>query len=185
MEAHRHNVNVLLRNSTFLTFAVLVVWCRPCAVHDVITRANFCENQLRGFGTARGGILAISIDWLRHLCNTLELPCECVISAADWMLFLSNNWTYDFSNPCLNTAKSQYYDSTHYAAHSLRRRFNTRYLWIRLGASCERWWMNIRVELDWIESLSWWIGLDLVSKNGPTPYTGVPWAPKLPLNKLN
>jgi len=28
--ARRHNVNVLLRNSTFLIFAVLVVWCRPC-----------------------------------------------------------------------------------------------------------------------------------------------------------
>ena len=28
--ARRHNVNVLLSNSTFLIFAVLVVWCRPC-----------------------------------------------------------------------------------------------------------------------------------------------------------
>ena len=28
--ARRHNVNVLLRNSTFLIFAVLVVWCKPC-----------------------------------------------------------------------------------------------------------------------------------------------------------
>jgi len=28
--AHRHNVNVLLSNSTYLIFAVLVVWCRQC-----------------------------------------------------------------------------------------------------------------------------------------------------------
>jgi len=27
---HKHNVNVFLRNSTFLIFAVLVVSCRPC-----------------------------------------------------------------------------------------------------------------------------------------------------------
>ena len=28
--ARCYNVSVLLRNSTFLIFAVLVVWCRPC-----------------------------------------------------------------------------------------------------------------------------------------------------------
>jgi len=28
--ARRHNVNMLLSNSTFLIFAVLVVWCRSC-----------------------------------------------------------------------------------------------------------------------------------------------------------
>jgi len=26
----RHKVNMLLSSSTFLIFAVLVVWCRPC-----------------------------------------------------------------------------------------------------------------------------------------------------------
>jgi len=30
LAARRHNVNVLLSNSTFLIFAVLVVWCRLC-----------------------------------------------------------------------------------------------------------------------------------------------------------
>jgi len=30
LAAHRHNVNALVSNSTFLIFAVLVVWCRPC-----------------------------------------------------------------------------------------------------------------------------------------------------------
>jgi len=28
----RRNLNVLLTNGTFLIFAVLVVWCRPCLV---------------------------------------------------------------------------------------------------------------------------------------------------------
>jgi len=30
LAAHRHNVNVILSNSTFLVFALLVVWCWPC-----------------------------------------------------------------------------------------------------------------------------------------------------------
>jgi len=37
------------------------------AVQDVITPANFCEDRLRGFGVARGRILAFSIDLLRRL----------------------------------------------------------------------------------------------------------------------
>jgi len=41
--------------------------CMPGAVQDVITPANFCEDQLRGFGVARGQILAFSIDLLRRL----------------------------------------------------------------------------------------------------------------------
>ena len=52
----------------------------PGAVHDVITPANFCEDRLRGFGAARGRILAFSIDLRRRHYNTLALPCECVIS---------------------------------------------------------------------------------------------------------
>jgi len=28
--AARRHIKLLLRNSTFLIFAVLVVWCRPC-----------------------------------------------------------------------------------------------------------------------------------------------------------
>jgi len=39
----------------------------PGAVQDVITPANFCEDRLRGFGVARGRILAFSIDLLRRL----------------------------------------------------------------------------------------------------------------------
>jgi len=48
------------------------------AVHDVNTHANFCEDWLRGFGAAKGRILAFSIDLLRRLYNVLALPCECV-----------------------------------------------------------------------------------------------------------
>ena len=40
------------------------------AVQDVITHAIFCEDRLRGFGVARGRILAFSIDLLRRLYNT-------------------------------------------------------------------------------------------------------------------
>jgi len=35
------------------------------AVHDVIMDDNFGEDQLSGFGIARGRILAFSIDLLR------------------------------------------------------------------------------------------------------------------------
>jgi len=30
LAAHRHNVDVLSDSATFLLFAVLVAWCRPC-----------------------------------------------------------------------------------------------------------------------------------------------------------
>ena len=36
-------------------------------IQDVITHANFCEDRLKGFGVARGRILAFSIDSLRRL----------------------------------------------------------------------------------------------------------------------
>jgi len=42
-------------------------FCMPGAVKDVVTPANFCEDRLRGFGVARGRILAFSIDLLRRL----------------------------------------------------------------------------------------------------------------------
>ena len=35
------------------------------AVQDLMTPANFCEDWLRGFGVARGRIVAFSIDLLR------------------------------------------------------------------------------------------------------------------------
>jgi len=42
-------------------------FCMPGAVVDVVTLANFWEDRLRGFGEARGRILAFSIDLLRRL----------------------------------------------------------------------------------------------------------------------
>ena len=42
-------------------------FCMPGAVQDVITPVNFCEDRLRGFGVARGRILAFPIDLLRRL----------------------------------------------------------------------------------------------------------------------
>jgi len=42
-------------------------FCMSSAIHDVITHANFWEDRLRGFGVARGRILACSIDLLRCL----------------------------------------------------------------------------------------------------------------------
>jgi len=41
--------------------------CVSGDVQDVITPANFGEDLLRGFGVARGRILAFSIDLLRLL----------------------------------------------------------------------------------------------------------------------
>jgi len=42
-------------------------FCMPRAFQDLITPANFCEGRLRGFGVARGRILAFSIYLLRRL----------------------------------------------------------------------------------------------------------------------
>jgi len=41
-------------------------FCLSGAVQDIITPANFGEDRLRGFGVARGRILAFSIDLLRR-----------------------------------------------------------------------------------------------------------------------
>jgi len=42
-------------------------FCISGAVQDVIMHANFGEDRLKGFGVARGRILAFSIDLLRRL----------------------------------------------------------------------------------------------------------------------
>ena len=46
---------------------------------DVITRANFGEDRLWGFGVAGGQNLPFSIDFDRCPYNTVALPCERVI----------------------------------------------------------------------------------------------------------
>jgi len=42
-------------------------FCMSGALQDLVTPANFCEDRLRGFGVARGLILAFSTDLLRRL----------------------------------------------------------------------------------------------------------------------
>ena len=42
-------------------------FCMSGAVQDVMRHANFGEDRLRGFGVARGRILAFSTDLLRRL----------------------------------------------------------------------------------------------------------------------
>ena len=61
-------------------------FCMPGVVQDAIMAANFCEDRLRGFGVARGQILACSIDLLRRLYNTLAPQCECVILTIDFYI---------------------------------------------------------------------------------------------------
>jgi len=53
-------------------------FCMTVDVHDVITKVNFGDDQLRGLGVAGGQILAFPIDFDRRPYNTLALPCECV-----------------------------------------------------------------------------------------------------------
>jgi len=50
---------------------------------------NFCENRLRGFGVARGRILAFSINLQRRLSSTLALPCEWVMYC---IVFVGRHW---------------------------------------------------------------------------------------------
>jgi len=48
-------------------------------IHDVITRATFCDDRLRGLGVARDQISHFPIDLRRRPYNTLVLPCESVM----------------------------------------------------------------------------------------------------------
>ena len=50
---------------------------RRVPTRHLITHANFCEDRLRGFGVARGRILAFSIDWRRHLKTLSHYPQVC------------------------------------------------------------------------------------------------------------
>jgi len=49
-------------------------------VHDVINRANFFQNRLKGFGAGTPRTLALPIDFADRPYNTLTLPCERVMS---------------------------------------------------------------------------------------------------------
>jgi len=48
-------------------------------IHDVITRAKFGDDRLRGSGVVAGQISAFPIDFPGRPYNTLTLPCERVI----------------------------------------------------------------------------------------------------------
>ena len=54
-------------------------FCLSVDIHKLITCASFCDDQLRGFGVARGRISRFPIDLRRRAYNTLALQCECVI----------------------------------------------------------------------------------------------------------
>jgi len=49
-------------------------------IHDVITRAKFGDNRLRGSWAVVGQISAFPIDFAGRPYNTLTLPCERVIT---------------------------------------------------------------------------------------------------------
>ena len=48
-------------------------------IHDVIKRAKFGDNRLKGSGVVAGQISAFPIDFAGRPYNTLTLPCERVI----------------------------------------------------------------------------------------------------------
>jgi len=48
-------------------------------IHDIITRAKFGDNRLRGSGVVAGQISAFPIDFAGRPYNTLTLPCERMI----------------------------------------------------------------------------------------------------------
>jgi len=48
-------------------------------IHDVIKRAKFGDDRLRGSGVVAGQILAFPINFAGRPYNTLTLPCERVI----------------------------------------------------------------------------------------------------------
>ena len=66
MAANRHSVNVLVSNSTFLIFAVLVVWCRPCRHYRLFYTLNF-ESLCKPFE---------SCAWTRVGLPSLDCICK-------------------------------------------------------------------------------------------------------------
>ena len=58
-------------------------------IHDVITRAKFGDDRLRGLGVVAGQISAFPIDFAVRPYNTLALPCERVISNIQCVLIFA------------------------------------------------------------------------------------------------
>jgi len=72
---------------------------------DIITYANFDDNQLCGFSVERGQILSFSIGFRHCPYNTLALPCECVITGQRKQMclkqVLESGWCQTLLNLCL------------------------------------------------------------------------------------
>ena len=60
-------------------------------IHDVIKRAKFGDDRLRGSGVVAGEISAFPIDFAGRPYNTLTLPCERVIDTA-WKSPWKTGW---------------------------------------------------------------------------------------------
>ena len=55
-------------------------FCRSVDVRDLITRAAFCDDRLRGLGAAGVEFSVFPLTCVVAL-TTLALPCECVITS--------------------------------------------------------------------------------------------------------
>ena len=58
---------------------IRIKFCLVVDIPDVVTYTNFGDHRLRGFCVAGGQISPSPIDFHRRPCNSLALPCECVI----------------------------------------------------------------------------------------------------------
>ena len=76
-------------------------------IPDVITYANFDEDRLRGLGVAGGQKLPFSIDFDRRPCNTLALPCECVIIIKNELIIVIESGALCKVIECSETLKTE------------------------------------------------------------------------------
>jgi len=60
-------------------YPICVKFCRMVGIPDLITCANFGDDQLRGLGVAGVKLCPSPFDFDRRHYNTLALPCEYVI----------------------------------------------------------------------------------------------------------
>ena len=65
------------RNET--PYPIWLKFCMVAGIPDVITRAYFGNDRLRGLRVTGGQIFPFPIGFRRRPYNTLALPCECVI----------------------------------------------------------------------------------------------------------
>ena len=58
---------------------ICIKFCRLVDIPDVITLADFGDDQLSGLGVVGGQISSFPVGFRCRPYNTLALPCECVI----------------------------------------------------------------------------------------------------------